>query len=66
VTDIKTPANDEAGTTDTKAARKRVLKARMARIAFAPCFSDRVGKRCRQIAGTICINATPKIMLLAG
>ena len=70
VTERKTPANDDAGTTDTNNARNRVLRARIGRIAFAPCFSA-AQQRLRiklagQAAGMICINAMPRIMLLAG
>jgi hypothetical protein len=70
--DTKTPANAEAGTRDTRNARRKILKARIARIVLLPCFLCAVRQRlrdkrcCRWSAGTFCINAAAEIMLLAG
>jgi hypothetical protein len=40
--ETKTPANDEAGTTETSNARNRVLKARIVRIASLLAFRSQI------------------------
>jgi hypothetical protein len=66
VTERKTPENDEAGTRETNNARKRVRKDRMARITLLLACPTRSVSEAGGLAGTICINAMPGIMLLAG
>jgi hypothetical protein len=68
-TETKMPAKDDAGTTDTNNARNSVLRALMGCIALL-LASPRSKRACEssvtgRSAGTICINAVPRIMLLA-
>jgi hypothetical protein len=69
VTETKTPANDDAGTSDTSNARKSVLRAVMGRIAWllasprakSTCELGVTGQNNRHDR----MNAMPGIMLLA-